>query len=76
VVRADISKPGKAALAASHNQKCACKIYAIELVVFLIAGDLPPALPVHRRLDEPGFQMRITRSAIMYADSAMSWDKL
>jgi hypothetical protein len=43
------------------------------LMVVLLAGDLPPALPVHRRLDEPRFQMPISRTIIICADCVVCW---
>jgi hypothetical protein len=40
------------------------KPQAVEPLGVLLAGDLPTALPVCRRLDEPRFQMPKARSAI------------
>jgi hypothetical protein len=37
-------------------------------------GDLPPVFPVHRRFDEPRFQMPTARTTItMRADCVVSW---
>jgi hypothetical protein len=52
VVPADVHQPDETALPAARNPKCGSKPLAIELLVALLAGDLPPALPLHRRLDE------------------------
>jgi hypothetical protein len=46
-IPADVHQPHEAALPAARNRKCACKRLAAELVVVLLAGDLPPTLPVH-----------------------------
>jgi hypothetical protein len=67
VIPADIHEPDEAALLAARNRKRARKIGAVELLVVL-AGDLPPALPVRRRLDEPRFQMILARSPRDRAD--------
>jgi hypothetical protein len=57
VVLADVHQPDEAALPATSKRKCATSKCAIELSVIFLAGDLPPALPIRRRFDEPRFQM-------------------
>jgi hypothetical protein len=57
VVLADIHQPDEAVLPAARNRKYASKMWPAELFVVLLVGDLPPALPVSGRLDEPRFQI-------------------
>jgi hypothetical protein len=54
MILADLHHP---AILAPSNLKCASEPLAIESLVILLAGDLSPALPIRRRLDEPRFQM-------------------
>jgi hypothetical protein len=73
VVPADIHQPDEAALSAARNRKCGGKSAAVQLSVVLLAGDLPPALPVRRRLVEPRFQMRTARTTSIRVDCAVRW---
>jgi hypothetical protein len=45
VIPADVHQPDEAALPAARNRKCASKISAVEALVVLLAGNLPPAFP-------------------------------
>jgi hypothetical protein len=49
VVPVDVHQPDEAAAPVICNRKCGRK----PTPVALLASDLPPVLPVHRRLDEP-----------------------
>jgi hypothetical protein len=53
VIPADVHQPDEAAVPAASNRKCACKKHVAELFAVLLAGDIPLAIPVRRRLDEP-----------------------
>jgi hypothetical protein len=44
VIPADVHKSDEAALLTARNRKCACRPEAVELLVILFAGDLPPLL--------------------------------
>jgi hypothetical protein len=46
VIPADVYKSHEAALLTARNRKCASKLEALDLLVILFAGDLPPLLPV------------------------------
>jgi hypothetical protein len=63
VISADVHRPDEAALPAARNRKSASEILAAELLVVLLAGDLPPLLPVPRRLDDPRIRMFIARNS-------------
>jgi hypothetical protein len=41
MIRAGIYQSDEPALAAARNEKCACKIGAVELLVAFPVGDLP-----------------------------------
>jgi hypothetical protein len=73
MVSTDVHWPDEAALRAARNRKCASKPLGVELLVVLLAADLPPALPVRRRLDEPRFQMRKARATTIRADRMVCW---
>jgi hypothetical protein len=74
VVPADLNQPDKVALPAARNRKRASQQLVGELLVVLLAGDLPPALPVHRRLDQPRFQMPTARrTIIIQANCVVRW---
>jgi hypothetical protein len=45
VVPADIHQPDETALPAARNRKCTGKIFAVELLVVLLAGDLRQLIP-------------------------------
>jgi hypothetical protein len=53
VILVNVHQPDEAALTTAHNGKCGSKKAAVELLIALLAGDLPPVLPVRQRLDEP-----------------------
>jgi hypothetical protein len=53
---------------ATRNRKCTSQIYVIELIVVLFAGDFPPTLTIHRRLDEPRFQVSAAWITTIRAD--------
>jgi hypothetical protein len=73
VIPDDVHQPDEAALPAARNRKCATKPLAVELLIFLLVGDLPPILPVHRRLDEPRFPLIIARRTTRRADCVVRW---
>jgi hypothetical protein len=73
IIPADVHEPDEAALSTARNRKCASKIWAVELLVVLLAGDLPPTLPVRRRLDQARFQMIIAPRTIIGADCVACW---
>jgi hypothetical protein len=64
VVPADVHEPDAAALLAARNRKYTNKTITVEMLAFLIAGDLPPVLSVRRRLNEPRLQMATARIVI------------
>jgi hypothetical protein len=57
VIPADVHQPDEVTFIGVRNRKYACKTWAVELPIVLLAGDLPPALSIRRRLNEPRFQM-------------------
>jgi hypothetical protein len=68
VVLASVHQPDEAALPAARKSKCASKPLAVELIVALLAGDLPTDLLVQGRLDEPRFHMIIARTSNTRSD--------
>jgi hypothetical protein len=72
VIPADSPQPAETASRPDENFKCACKLRAIELFVVVLTGDLPPTLPVRRRLDEPHSQMSIARITTIRTDCVLS----
>jgi hypothetical protein len=73
VVPADFHQPDEAELPAARNRECASKQGAIELIVVLLAGDLLPALPINRSLDEQRSQMATARTVNTRADCVVCW---
>jgi hypothetical protein len=73
VVSANVHPPNEAALPAACNRRYTDFKAAIEFLIVLIAGNLLPVHPVRRRLDEPRFQMVITRTTTMRPDCVVSW---
>jgi hypothetical protein len=63
VIPASVHQPDDAALLAARNRKRASRTRSVDLLAVLIAGDLPPVLPVRRCLDEPRFQMCPARTS-------------
>jgi hypothetical protein len=73
VIPADVHQPDEAALHATRNHKCASRQPAVDLAVVLLAGNLPPVLPVRPDLNQPRFQMRAVRTSTIRADCVVSW---
>jgi hypothetical protein len=68
VIPADLHEPDEAALLAVRDGESASKLRAVELLLVLLAGNLPPVLPVRRRLDEPRLQMGFIRAIMKCVD--------
>jgi hypothetical protein len=55
VILADVDEPDEVVLPSACNRKCVNKQLSVELLVVLLAGELPLALSFLRRLGEPWF---------------------
>jgi hypothetical protein len=53
VIPVDARQSDEAALPTTRDRECGHKSLTVELLVVILAGDLPPTLPVHLRLDYP-----------------------
>jgi hypothetical protein len=73
VIPGNVHEPNEAAVAATRDRKCACKPVSVELIVALLAGEIPSLLPVRRCLDEPRFQMRIAQTSVIRVDCVVRW---
>jgi hypothetical protein len=60
-------------LHSTRNRPCAWKQLDVELLTALLTGDLLPALPVRRLLNQPRFQMPIARISTISAACGVSW---
>jgi hypothetical protein len=71
-IHADVHQPDEAAFPARHSKRVR-KPDAVKLLVVLFVVDLPPALPIFRRLDDSRFQMVTARISITCADHVVRW---
>jgi hypothetical protein len=72
VIPADVHEPDEAAIPPVRNHKCASSPAAIDAIVVLFAGYLPPSFPILRRLDEPRLHMAAALMIPMQMDCVVS----